>query len=227
MSDSRIETWRSWLKDIVYDARTMHLRRDVMQGVSKMVRESELPPSYYWQYLGDTYAATQVLAIRRQADRGRGVVSLGRLIGDIGANADYMTREAFLEPWGDDPHDQQYAGRQFDHWSVGSKGKHLDAAVPRADLKALDESAAHVKDYADKHLAHSDEARTRDDVPTFDEIDAAVLGVGALIKKYGHLLTAADHVLHVVLPNPWFLIFRQPWLRAGAEPPIVPPPGVF
>jgi hypothetical protein len=55
MADSRVERWRVWLTErISPEVRNMYLRRDVIQGVGKMVRESELPPSYFWQYLGDT-----------------------------------------------------------------------------------------------------------------------------------------------------------------------------
>jgi hypothetical protein len=64
-------------------------------------------------------------------------------------------------------------------------------------------------------------------VPTFDEINGGVDQIGDLFRRYGQLLTAADYALHPILQNQWFSIFKQPWLRPGASPPVVPPPGVL
>jgi hypothetical protein len=93
-----------------------------------MVRENELPPSYFWQYLGDTYAATQALAIRRQADLRKDVISLARLLTDLSRDAGYMTRQAFLELWPED--DQGYASMQFAgpvRWRGGEASRPCDS----------------------------------------------------------------------------------------------------
>jgi hypothetical protein len=230
VAESRVEEWRTRLEKRIWpEVRTMYLRRDVFQGVGRMVGGGELPPSYFWQYLGDTYAATQAPAIRRQADTRKDVASLATLLKDIRDNADYMTRESYLTCWAEDPHDQQYAANRFDAWSAGSGGKHLDPTIPDDDLKALAATSASTKTYVDRYLAHSADDRDhegRSDVPTFDEIDGAVDQIGTLFQKYVHLLTAVDQMLHTILPNDWFRIFHRPWLRPGVTPPVVPPPGV-
>ena len=55
--------------------------------MSKIIEGNrELPDSYWWQFMFDTYAVTQAVAVRRQADLHKDVASLGVVPGDV-ANA--------------------------------------------------------------------------------------------------------------------------------------------
>jgi hypothetical protein len=218
MADSRVEKWRRWIDDRIYpDVRTMHLHRDVFQRVGKILRENgTLPPSYYWLFLRETYAKTQAVAIRRQADPSSRVISLGSLVYEISENADSLTRESFLELWGDD--DRHYGEREFDRLYAGGMGAHLDPAVPLAHLAELRQSAASVKRYVDEHLAHSD-ARQDPELPTLDDIEKAVGQIGDLFQRYAHLLTAKTYGLVTILRPEWEAIFHVPWIRPGSEQP--------
>jgi hypothetical protein len=49
---------------------TMHLQRDAYRKVSEMLTANadDLPDSYWWEFMRDTHATTQAVAVRRQAD---------------------------------------------------------------------------------------------------------------------------------------------------------------
>lgn len=74
----------------------MHLHREAFQRVGNIVRTNgRLPESYFWEYLRDTCAVTQAVAIRRQAEQGPRVCSLGRLLLEISEDSKRVTA---LEP---------------------------------------------------------------------------------------------------------------------------------
>jgi hypothetical protein len=74
----------------------MHLHREAFQRVGSIVRTNgRLPESYFWEYLRDTCAVTQAVAIRRQAEQGPRVCSLGRLLREISEDSNRVTA---LEP---------------------------------------------------------------------------------------------------------------------------------
>jgi len=78
-----------------------------------------------------------------------------------------------------------------------------------------------VKVYVDQHLAHRDQKPTKD-IPTFDAIHAALDELGNMFRKYHTLLTAADRIVMVPVPNPgWYLPFTVPWLPPGAKAPQI------
>lgn len=57
----------------------MHLHRHTFSEVRGIVESNtDLPDSYFFEYLTDTYATTQAVAVRRQADNTPRVVTLGR-----------------------------------------------------------------------------------------------------------------------------------------------------
>ena len=98
MTDSRIAKWLRWLDDeIKPEVITMNLHRHVWREVRGIVeRNGSLPPSYWFEFSSDTYATTQAVAIRRQAEVDSRVISLGRLIDEIGGDATRLTRKFWV-----------------------------------------------------------------------------------------------------------------------------------
>lgn len=214
VADSRIEKWLSWIEDpIRNDVLSMYLRRDTYETVGRIVRDADLPPSYYWEYLQDTYGETMSVAIRRQAEVSVRVHSLGQLINEVGEYSAHLTRTVFAEKWGiDNEYEGLVANKTFNEHFAGGVGDHVDPAIPAADLAALTATAEKVKNYVDRHLAHSDRGGSKD-IPTFDEVHAAVDQIGELFKKYALLLTAGGYVQLVpVIQDDWQAIFLKPWL---------------
>src|SRR5664279_2999656 len=141
--NSRIEKWRNWCDERVKpDVYTMHLYRYVMAGVTEITKARELPPSYFFNYLGETYATVQMIAVRRQADKHPRGASLAKLLAEIAEHPSEITREFYVAEWGED--DAPRANKAFDVFA-GVEGTHVAADAVRTDLEALVEKAAVVK----------------------------------------------------------------------------------
>jgi hypothetical protein len=214
MADSRIEKWHGWIEgQISNEIHAMHLHRATYQRVREIARENgRLPNSYFWEYLQDTYAATQAVAVRRQVETSRRVRSLGRLLLELSDDPSRVSRAFFVGLWSDDT--RAMADEGFDEQFAGSVGTHLDPAIPRADLEDLTDTSESLKAFVEEHVAHSD-ARPRKGLPSFDDLDAAIDQIGHLLKKYVFLFTAAGLVQLVpVIQHDWEAVFRQPWIRS-------------
>jgi hypothetical protein len=105
----------------------------------------------------DTYLTTQAMAVRRQADRRRGVSSLAKLIEQVRDRPAVITREFWIAQWSD-PDDRllmMEAERGWEEQYAGTVGYHLDRAIPAVDLETLLAGSQKVKDFVDAHIAHS------------------------------------------------------------------------
>lgn len=190
----------------------MYLHRATYQRVGEIAGQNDLPDSYFWEYLQDTYAATQAVAVRRQAETSSRVRSLGRLLFEVSEDARRFTRSLFVEEIWDDAGDWM-ADKTFDEHFAGDIGDHLDPAIPRTDLDALTSTARALKTFVDEHVAHSD-AKPAHGLPTFDDLNAAIDQIGHLLRKYTLLLTAAGLIeLVPVIQHDWEAVFRQRWIR--------------
>ena len=153
VTDQRIEKWAGWLEGTIKsNVFTMHLQRVAWREVSEMLAENSdaLPESYWWEFMRDTYATTQAVAVRRQADTMRGVASLGRLIQEVGADAGRITRDFFLtHQSSEDPYWQHVARQNWAEAYAGAVDDHLDPVIPEADLAELTTVAAKVRHFVD------------------------------------------------------------------------------
>ena len=225
MPDQRIEKWLHWIEGTIKnDVLTMHLQRDAWQKVSEMLeRNGELPDSYWWEFMRDTYATSQAVAVRRQADTHKDVASLAKLIEEIRDDPSRITREFWIGQWSD-PHDSFLMIEAERGWTTryaGSVGDHLDPGIPAEDFDTLAEAAADVKTYVDQHVAHAEKPpRTPVEVTlTLKDVHDDIDVIGNLFKKYYNLLTASSYVFLVpVIQHDWMAVFREPWMRDGSVP---------
>ena len=75
----------------------MHLHRRVWIELRSILESNNaLPPSYWWTFMADTYAVTQAVAVRRQVDNRKHVISLARLLIDIRGHSTLLSRRYFL-----------------------------------------------------------------------------------------------------------------------------------
>jgi hypothetical protein len=218
MTDHRIEKWTRWIDgSIKNDVLTMHLHRDAWRTVAEILdAHGHLPPSYWWEFMRDTYATTQAVAVRRQADTHRDVASLGKLITELADDTDRITREFWIALWRDPDHrwSERTAQRAWEEQFAGSVGEHLDPTIPRGDLDALRTAAASVKAYVDEHVAHAEAKSLPPEVTlTLKQVHDAVDVIGDLFKRYYNLLTASSYLdLVPVIQDDWLAVFRVPWI---------------
>ncbi len=231
MTSPRIDKWKRWCEGTFNNnVLTMYLQRYAWREVVKILQDhGQLPDSYWWEFMRDTYATTQAIAVRRQADTHRDAASLGKLIEEIRDDASQLTREFWIGLW-DEPTDtvrrrltHLHAEQGWNDQYGGSIGTHLDPAIPAKDFDTLTAASTNVKQYVDEHVAHAD-AVPAEVTLTLDEVHDAVDVIGDLFKKYYNLLTASSYVqLEPVIQDNWKAVFREPWLRADASAELQTP----
>lgn len=223
--DQRVAKWKKWCERPIHnDVLTMYLRRYAWREVGKILDDNseQLPDSYWWEFMRDTYGTTQAVAVRRQADTHRDAATLGKLIEQMRDDASRITRDFWFGLWTfeDDRFgldlDRRMAQQAWDEHYGGSVGAHLDPAIPTVDLETLTKGAANVKRYVDQHVAHADAVQAQVTL-TFEEVHAAIDVIGYLFRKYYNLLTAASYVhLEAAIHHNWKAAFQVPWMRANA-----------
>lgn len=138
MAHQRIEKWRRWIDGRIKDeVVSMHSRWDTWSHVQKMLAANPaLPDSHWWQFMADTYLTTQAVAVRRQLDTHKDVASLGKLLEEIAAEPEIITKAFWLERVGPaDRIDRALADEGWSHTFGGAVGDHLDPEIPVADLE--------------------------------------------------------------------------------------------
>jgi hypothetical protein len=66
---------------------TLHLRRQVWLETEAMLRANpDLPDSYWWGFMTDTYVVTQAVAVRAQVDKRDDVICLARVLREMSKN---------------------------------------------------------------------------------------------------------------------------------------------
>src|SRR4051812_1489464 len=98
----------------------MYLQRSAWRDVTQLLAANAdaLPASYWWEFMRDTYSTTQAVAIRRQADKIKGVATLGRLLQELSESPARVTRDYFFRVRNTyDPHRMTEAARCWvDHY---------------------------------------------------------------------------------------------------------------
>ncbi len=92
-----------------------------------------------------------------------------------------------------------------------------DPALVRADIDQLSTTAAQVRSYVNKYLAHIDQS-PKLPIPAIAVVDTAVQVLGDLLKKYTLLLKNADLRVEPMVLFDWASVFQEPW-----APPASPP----
>lgn len=213
--DPQVAKWRRWLQRwIAPSVNDLFLRRETWRGVTDIIRDhGALPPSYWWEYMADTYATTQAAAVRRQVDLHKDAVSLVKLISEIAESSSKIQRDAWIALAANP--DERSAQLAIKSWESTYGGKErLDAILVRADAEDLLNVTGPVRRYVDWHVAHFDARAIRaTDMPTFTDLDQAIDSIGDLYQRYTNLLEGVTTILPPVVPHDWRAVFRQPWIR--------------
>ena len=94
--------------------------------------------------------------------------------------------------------------------AIGQGTRHIDPSAVNADVETLRQATSAVERYGTKRVAHLDVVGPTD-VPTFEEIEAALELLRTLLKKSMMLLKAVAYH-DPVRSYDWKAIFREPWI---------------
>ncbi len=174
------------------------LDRYVWQTLSRIAAESSVAhDSFIVAWVGEQYYRRAAIAVRAMVDRDPRSDSLINVL--IGIEADPAAVPCHIS-------DMRAAG------SVAA-----DPALVRADIDQLSTTAAQVRSYVNKYLAHIDQS-PKLPIPAIAVVDTAVQVLGDLLKKYTLLLKNADLRVEPMVLFDWASVFQEPW-----APPASPP----
>ncbi len=214
--DPRHDKWVRWHEEIRERIISeIYLSRFFFRGIQRIIRDhGSLPDSPIFEFIAVNYVRSQAVAVRAEIDNLRSdVVTLGRLLVELRDDAEVVTRERYVARY---PTGVQWVGdREFTEVWAGTVGAHLDPAIIEADLAGMHSGATSlVRHYVNKEIAHHDEIGALV-TPTFDDLDAAIDNLGALLTRYGTLLTGSTlGVVEPVVQFDWEAPFREPWIRS-------------
>jgi hypothetical protein len=210
--DSRIEKWLRWLREAEDDLIGVAWNRAIYNGLGEIGDANpDIPPSPFFEFLGEAYATTQAVAVRRQAEYNRQGSSFGTLLHEIKDDSGRLTRERYIALH-DDEDAQAWATENWEKRFGGTVDEHLDRKIVEQDIAELAAAVEPIKTYVDKHVAHRDNQRS--DPPTFGDLNNAVDTFEKLVSKYGNLLRGAGLIqLEPTPQEDWTAVFRVPWIK--------------
>ena len=210
------EKWKTWIEGRIRDdVLRLHVQRVVWDGMQQVIHENPHLPrfSVLWEYLFDTYTAAQAAAVRRLAETEGQVVSLGQLLRQISAgNQGAVTREWWMSGW-PTRWNRQAEGNQIFDGLAGASAAAFPKETALRDLDRLNASAAKVKLWVDRHVAHIDK-RGLEQAPSVRELHDAIDLIRSLYVHYSLLLTCTPDAraeLAMDLSN-WRDPLKRPWI---------------
>jgi hypothetical protein len=226
-SDQRLKKWQGWLWDqIGPEINSLHVNRHVWRETHALVSANrDLPRSYWWQFLNDTYGVTVAVALRRQAEfKDERVTTLGRIVFEMSQDPARLSREFYLTRYGTDDTRLPWARQHWVDEFAGAVGDHLDPNIPTADLDRITNAVEKIRGFVDRHLAHRDRtAVPAYEQPSLGDAHDAVDVLGAVYRRYMCLMNGLERA--VLLPrfdHDWQAVFRHPWAAPEDEHPPAP-----
>ncbi len=171
-AEALLNQWDRQLDLIYEDFRGLVIRRHVYKKVRTIIQRNPHlhKPSSFYDFMGATFAAFAVIAVRRQRE------AMKLLLSSIEKNPQILSRERFVEifttkilagrkptrprgPSGGGAYIpsvakfQIMASKTFDDYA-GPDAAHVDPAHVYADLEDLWEKAKKLEKFADKKIAH-------------------------------------------------------------------------
>jgi hypothetical protein len=223
-TDPRIAAWTARIDGKVKaEVIRMHHHKAAWDRVSAMLADNpDLPDSYWWEFMFETYGVTQASAVRRQADGRRDVDSLMRFIMDMQKGAAALTKAWWIDTLWNPSHpvERYEAERQWSEHFGGDVEDHLDPAIPNADAAELKRAAEKVKRYVDENVAHTT-AAPKEPAASLElaEVHEAMETVDRLFRRYYSLLTCSGWMTTTpVEQDDFYAPFRVPWMRPGYTP---------
>jgi hypothetical protein len=169
-------------------------------------------------WLGRLYVDAVTIALRRQADQRKGVVSLWRLLEMMKGAAPVLTKARYVELHDNDVHHRRAAASHWDR--VVAPGHD---AIPGPLLKAkqdeLRSALSHVSRYANEYVAHA--AGNPHDVKLAFEDVRRAMATAFRVFRWCHLVLTADGYSTPVpaIQHPWRRVFQIAWLEPGRPAP--------
>jgi hypothetical protein len=204
---------------------TTRYRFDSIQKMFQKNKRLGAEGGNVYRWLLGLWGRDALMGVRRELDGVEGVVNLVKLLYELEARPEVLTREWFLEtiPKGASEYLVEYHNQEFDKMGAvkanlqqyGPKD-HLPPSPIAADREALQAATLKAYGYAQQMLAH----RTPiDDLEiTVGEINAALAAIEKTFVKYVALLTGASLMKTAAeIQYDWDKCFTYAWIEPEAD----------
>ena len=213
--DGEFMRWGEWLEGPIYqDIIGMVAARQIWQDFQDLVDEAQRNAlrtfGTFNSWLSRSYAATQAVGLRRQAEVRNDVVSLGRLLDRMARYPAIVSRERYMADVENGL--QKLATEWFEAFAIPGADI-LNPAIPAQDLEDLIARTAHVRRWVNKAVAHWDDGAHRygNMGLTFGHLHELVDFVFGLLNKYSQIVRRTTIIGEVAM-DPWQEAFRVAWL---------------
>jgi hypothetical protein len=140
------------------------------------------------------------------------------LIKEISENPEVITRDYYVS---------QYTNRRLveigaadeDFDDFAEKGQqHISSSKLNENIRVLDEEVEHIKNFRDQWIAHFDQNREIERLPTFEDIENASEVIDDIFCKYQRFLTRAGMLTRKpALAFDWREPLRHAWIEENAN----------
>lgn len=209
------QKWEGWLERIGTELGWLLTGRDFFYGVQEIVESNkkiQSPPAFH-NWISDNYVAKITTGIIQLTDRHRGTISLYWLLKGILKNPEVITRDYYVSGYRDKRlQEVGFADRDFDKFADKRK-KHVSPDKLNGDIELLEKEVRLIKDFRDKWIAHFDEKREIERMPTFEDVDKALDVIDNIFCEYSLLLKrSAPPTRKPVLQYDWKEPLRHAWI---------------
>lgn len=195
----KIEKWQRWIDRIEDQVKVLMMYRAFNDQYVEIANAnaSLLPGNAFLSYFRAIYADGAAMAIRRQVTSHRDSISLRRLLEELIECPTLIsrawTREVYERPLPSghiyDRHTAHFLADSTYKQYADESGDFLNPRLLEADLDQLESQTASVLQLTDRAIAHDDAGGVRMAAPvTFDDLDAAIVCLEQLVRKYIVLL---------------------------------------
>lgn len=184
--DPKLAKWLRWLKIIHDEIQRFVLAKDAFWEVQQIIKSNKKiqKPSYFYQYLGNTYVSYSVIGMRRQLKVDSQSISLSRLLTELAETPEVISL-TYYKGFYSGSGVERFADRDFDKFSEPG-APHISKKKVLEDLKKLRDAGRKLEEYADRRVAHRDKREVKFP-PLFKDGDAFIELMDKLYVKY-HLL---------------------------------------
>jgi hypothetical protein len=210
-----IEDWIERFEVMRLDVQELLLRRHVFRRLQEIVRANPKlhHPSYLYDYLEGTYAASAAVGVRRHArsDEPERDASLIGLLYAIRTQPNLLTRARHVALYKEVGAPSGLAEAEFDRLSEAG-APHLERRHVQPDIDKLREASDRLEKYATKRIAHY-EKKEPAEIPKFSELDDALDAFEEIVRRYKLLLLAEGGPIVPVIIEPWERVLTEPWIE--------------
>jgi hypothetical protein len=222
--DEEWARWIAWLGEegrgpsIWEDVLAMMASRQIWDGLRTVQNQAPvaaLKNATFWSWAAENYVRRQALAIRRQVDLDKDVVSLGRLIDQVRRYPHVLSRDRYsarTAGW----MTRAQADGFFDEM-VGSGRPSIDPDVPRAELAKMKTRTSKIVEWVDNEVAHYNQAKGQFGIGLkYRDLHSAIDLIIDLAVKY-RLLILGSSMSKSVAMYPWVHVFRVAWIQSDDQ----------